>query len=74
MDDKGYYQCQLCGFIHHEKTRFNINDLYVEMPCPCCHELSRHLWVGDKEEDKYLYMNVNIDQRYYNYNKTIQND
>ena len=74
MDEKGYYQCQSCGEIHRKKIKFNINELYVKFLCPCCKERTSHLWVGDNEEDKWLYMNINIDPSLFNYNKTIQND
>lgn len=74
MGDKGYYQCRSCGLIHREKMRFNINDLYIDMMCPRCKENEKHLWVGEKPEDRYLYMDNTLDPRYFNYNKTIQND
>jgi hypothetical protein len=74
MGEKGYYQCRSCGFIHKEKIKFNINDLYIDMICPKCKKKIPHLWVGEKPEDIYLYFDNTLDPRYFNYNKTIQND
>ena len=54
--------------------RFNINDLYIDMMCPKCKVKEKHLWVGENPEDKYLYMDNMLDPRFFNYNKTIQND
>ena len=74
MDEKGYFQCQCCGFVHQEKMRFNLNDLYIDMMCPKCQEKTAHLWAGENREDRYLYADNTLDPRYFNYNKTIQND
>ena len=65
---KEYVQCQNCGHIYRIKEKFNIEDLYVQIRCPKCRGETTHLLCGDKEEDLYFTYNVNIDQRYYNYN------
>lgn len=74
MDKKGYFQCQCCGSIHRDKLSFNIEDVYTQARCPRCRGETKHLWVGDQPEDWYLYYDPVCDPRYYQYDKTIQND
>ena len=63
---KSQYQCQKCGALVWTKEPLNIEgDLFVKMPCKHCHMETNHLWVGDREEDLYIYYNANADPRYY---------
>ena len=68
MDEKRYFQCQNCGLTHKEKIRFSEEDIYIKVPCPRCRGETKHLWVGSKPEDVYIYGNSNLDSRYYEYN------
>lgn len=71
----GYVQCQECGNVHKLQVAFNIeNKLYMRMKCPRCRGGTQHLWVGDNPEDVYLYGNIILDERFYQYHKTKQND
>lgn len=67
--DHGWYQCQICGFLHQENRCFNIEDnLFVKMKCKHCRGDTKHIWVGDNPEDVYIYGNSNLDIRYFQYN------
>ena len=67
--DKQFFQCLKCGNVHREKMNFNIeSDLYIKLVCPNCRDETMQLWVGDREEDKYIYYDLIIDERYYKYN------
>ena len=68
MGEKGYFQCQNCGLTHKEKIRFNEEYTYIKVPCPRCRGETKHLWVGNKPEDVYIYGNSNLDERYFIYN------
>lgn len=64
---KSFFQCRSCGFIHKEKVKFNIEEMFVKVECPRCRGVTRHSWVGDDPDDIYLYADVNLDSRYYEY-------
>lgn len=69
------YQCQVCGAIQLLKRPFDIEeDLFVPIKCKHCHTETSHLWVGNNKTDLYEMYNVNVDPRFYRYDKTIQND
>ena len=75
MGDKVWVQCQECGHLYKIKTKdISDDDLYIEIHCPRCRDETKHLWIGPNKEDVYFYGNVNVDPRYYQYDKTIQND
>lgn len=68
MKEKQWFQCQECGYTHQEDDAFNIEDqLFVQKYCPKCRDGTTHLWVGENSEDKYLYGNIILDKRYYEY-------
>jgi hypothetical protein len=56
-------QCQICGNIHIVKA-IQTEDGFVKSWCGMCHEITTHLDIKN-ENDKYLYMNINIDPRCY---------
>lgn len=70
MKSKGkqstFVQCQSCGNIYQIADKVSIEKSIIQSVCPRCGE-SIGLNCGDKEEDIYLYMNINLDERYYNY-------
>lgn len=67
MNKGKQYQCQYCGSLRWSKEPFNIEDLFTKMRCRHCQRETDHLYVGEDENDLYLYYNVNLDQRFYQY-------
>lgn len=61
-----WIQCQSCGNIYQIANKISIEKSIVNSMCPRC-EGRVGLNCGDKEQDIYLYMNINLDNRYYNY-------
>lgn len=62
------YQCTVCGEIHSTRMDKVIDlgdDIYYATVCPHCRGVMTHLWVGDNDEDKYLWADVTLDKRYY---------
>lgn len=69
MRRKQQYQCTVCGSLQWSKEPFDIeDDLFTKMKCKHCGKETNHLWVGENLEDKYLYGDITLDSRYYNYN------
>lgn len=64
---KAQFQCMHCGTLHWIEDPPNINDneLYVTLKCGHCRQMAKHLWVGEQDEDKYIYYDVTKDSRYY---------
>ena len=66
--DKGcWIQCQQCGDIYWIEEEVPIDKLYVASVCPRCGDYGNGLNCGDNKDDLYLYMNENLDPRYYMY-------
>ena len=59
-----WVQCQNCGHIYTVTQPIPINILMVNSECPQC-EWDIGLNCGDNQDDLYLYMNANVDPRYY---------
>lgn len=70
MSDTIWLQCQHCGHLHKVKTKdVSDEDLYIEeIHCPRCRDETKHLLIGEYEDDVYIYGNVNLDNRYFIYN------
>lgn len=70
MKSKGkqstWVQCQSCGNIYQIADKVSIEKSIIQSVCPRCGE-NIGLNCGDKEEDVYIYMNINLDERYYIY-------
>jgi ribosomal protein L44E len=63
-----YYQCAECGNIHRaqvDKTIDLDDDLHYATYCPKCKKVTKQLWVGEDKSDKYIYMDIVLDERYY---------
>ena len=62
--ERTWIQCQSCGHIYQVNKKVSIEKSIIESVCPECRG---HVGLncGDKEEDIYVYMNVNLDNRYY---------
>lgn len=61
-----WIQCQCCGYIYRIANKVSIEKSIVKSVCPKCGD-EVGLNCGSKEEDIYLYMNPNFDERYYIY-------
>lgn len=71
MEDKrAQFQCMQCGHLYWIEDPPNIDEdgLYIKLRCDCCKQIANHLWVGIEPGDEYLYYDVVMDERYYNYN------
>lgn len=66
LRQKTFIQCQYCGNVYLIADKISIEESIVESECPSCNG-NVGLNCGDKEEDLYLYMNPNLDKRYYIY-------
>ena len=62
-----YVQCQNCGHIYYIEKNIPINKLYIASFCPRCKEYVNGLNCGNNKDDLYLFTNVNVDPRYYEY-------
>lgn len=56
-------QCQACGKVHTAKVIKNEEGIY-KIWCSDCHDVVTHLDL-ENESDKYLYININLDAKYY---------
>lgn len=72
MGDKVWVQCSRCGSLHRVRSRdASISDdcLYTEpIFCEYCKVSTKHLLIGEAPEDVYLYGDITLDKRFYNYN------
>lgn len=69
MSKEYWTQCQHCGSFKKVKMQFNIDsNLFIKLWCECCDDTTPHIWTGEHLDDIYLYENVNLDSRYYEYN------
>lgn len=59
-----HIQCQVCGMIYTAQRNIPFEEMYVKANCPNC-GIVTGLNLGDNEDDVYVYMNENIDPRYY---------
>lgn len=58
-----FYQCQQCGTIYKAKAK-HTEDGFVKLWCDYCRESTIQLNIGEQDEI-YLYLNINLDNRYY---------
>lgn len=61
-----FVQCQSCGNIYQIADKISVEKSIIKSTCPRCGE-NIGLNCGDKKEDIYIYMNTNLDERYYSY-------
>ena len=72
MKEETWVQCARCGNLH----RVEINDasisddgLYTELVwCTRCRDGTKHLFIGEHKDNVYLYGDITLDERFYNYN------
>lgn len=67
MKAGGYYQCCSCGAVHYIEYPYKVDELYSTFWCGECEDEVKHLWVGESIDDKYLYMDITKDERYFLY-------
>lgn len=71
MKDGVWVQCARCGNLHQVKSRdvsISDDDLYTKsIFCTRCRDGTKHLLIGENQEDVYIYGNANLDKRYYIY-------
>ena len=65
---EAWVQCTNCGRVYQTlvSDKTTIEDMYIIDDCPNCGVITT-LNLGENEEDKYLYYDVNLDASYYNY-------
>lgn len=68
--EKSQYQCMNCGHLHwiEDPPDIDENEIYTKTRCNRCKKTVNHLWVGNQDEDKYIYYDVVNDERFYSYN------
>lgn len=65
---ESYYQCVQCGNIHKEYDDETIdlgNDMYYATVCSKCRSVTKHICVGEHEDEIVYYADVTLDKRYY---------
>ena len=66
MGDKVWVQCQCCGELHKVKTNDTSDeDVFIYEYCPKCRDETKHLLIGEHQDDVYVWGNANLDPRYY---------
>ena len=63
-----WFQCSVCGNTHQEYCDEIIdlgNDMYYATVCSKCRSVTKHICVGEREDEKYLYYDPVLDSRYY---------
>ena len=64
-----YYQCTKCGAIVSLSEKFELeDDMYANCVCDKCGNL-RLLYLCDNIDDIYIYSDVILDKRYFEYSK-----
>ena len=64
-----YLQCCHCGHIHKQQVQCNNDDLYIDgIECDKCRQEVKHLRCGEDPSEVYMYYDVVLDERFYNYN------
>lgn len=59
-----YIQCQTCGEIFRIPCAIPIDETFIAVICSEC-GVTTGLNLGCEEDDIYLYMNPNVDSRYF---------
>ena len=61
------FQCMNCGHLYwiEDPPKIDEDELYMKMKCGRCKEMTQHLWVGERDEDKYVYYDLSKDLRYF---------
>lgn len=65
-----YVQCSQCGHIYEIYKEYKIEQVYINSRCPKCNA-KRGLYLGTHIDEFYELMDINLDQRYYEYNTKL---
>lgn len=67
MKKKSYWQCSVCGQVHHISQTYKIDsdDIYKEIYCTRCEENTQQLWCGHDILSFYELYDHTKDSRYY---------
>lgn len=63
-----HVQCSQCGHIYPINREYKTEDVYINSRCPQCNA-KRGLYLGANQDEYYELMDINLDQRYYEYKK-----
>ena len=63
-----YVQCQHCVKVYQVYRQYPSETLFIDSWCPECDMESKALVLGERKEDIYAEMNINLDERCYIYN------
>ena len=64
IESRTFVQCCRCGKVHNVKHKYHSDDCYIQSTCPKCgHEKALNL--GEDINDIYLFLDTNLDSRYY---------
>ena len=70
MGDKVWVQCK-CGNLHQVEKKYasiSDDDLYTEpLYCNRCRDECKHLLIGERKEDQYIYGDNTLDERFFIY-------
>ena len=66
---RNYFQCTECGQVHYIDMEYKIDqdEIYNRLYCNRCETDTKQLWVGENPEDRFIYMDINVDPNYYLY-------
>ena len=71
MAEKIWVQCSVCGTLHRVASKdasISDDDLYTEpIWCNKCRDETKHLTIGEYKDERYIYGNNNLDERYFIY-------
>ena len=68
LNTEAFYQCVECGHIHRarvDKVIDLLNGLHYATYCAKCKDVTKQLWVGNTEDEKYLYYDPVLDKKMY---------
>ena len=71
MGDAVWVQCVRCGALHQANSKdasISDDDLYTEpIFCHRCRDECKHLLIGERREDYYIYGDNTLDERFFIY-------
>lgn len=71
MGNKVWVQCAKCGTLSQVESKYaslSDDDLYTDpLWCHKCRDECKHLLIGERKEDVYIYGDGNLDERFFIY-------
>jgi hypothetical protein len=65
LNKKTYIQCTQCGCVHYVNKYIPFKVDYLKSFCRNCEKTTVCLNLGQDDDDKYIYMDINLDSRYF---------